>query len=87
MGTLYLVRHGQSEANVDKNVYRTKPDHAIALTPLGLNQANEAGTAVAKALFLAGFNVGDAENLIDGDGQEVSTSPMTKSSSFASVPR
>jgi len=34
-------------------------------------QANEAGTTVAKALFLAGFNVGDAENLIDGDGQEV----------------
>ncbi len=45
--TIYLVRHGQSEANVDKNVYRTKPDHAIALTPLGISQADEAGTFFA----------------------------------------
>ncbi len=34
-------------------------------------QANQAGTSVAKALFLEGFNVGDAENLIDSDGKEV----------------
>ncbi|MGE3769332.1 MAG: histidine phosphatase family protein [Bdellovibrionales bacterium] len=46
--TLYLMRHGQSEANVDKNVYRQKPDHAIALTPLGLAQASEAGAFLAK---------------------------------------
>lgn len=34
-------------------------------------EANQSGTAVAKLLFLADFNVGDAENLIDGDGKEV----------------
>lgn len=41
--SLYLLRHGQSEANVNKQVYREKPDHAIRLTPLGLQQAEEAG--------------------------------------------
>lgn len=41
--TLYLVRHGQSAANVDKNVYRTTADHAIDLTDLGLQQGREAG--------------------------------------------
>jgi hypothetical protein len=34
-------------------------------------QENEAGTSVAKALFLEGFKVGDAENLIASDGKEV----------------
>lgn len=48
--TLYLVRHGQSEANVDKNIYRLKPDHAIALTPTGMEQAREAGQFL-KRLF------------------------------------
>ena len=32
---------------------------------------NNGGTTVAKALFLAGFKVGNAENLIDADGKEV----------------
>jgi hypothetical protein len=32
---------------------------------------NVGGTNVAKALFLAGFKVGDAQNLIDSDGKEV----------------
>lgn len=45
--TLYLVRHGQSEANVNKNVYREKPDHMIGLTPLGTSQAAEAGQYMA----------------------------------------
>lgn len=41
--TIYLLRHGQSEANVDKNVYRIKPDHGISLTSVGMEQAREAG--------------------------------------------
>lgn len=41
--TLYLVRHGQSEANVNKKVYREKPDHMIGLTQKGFAQASEAG--------------------------------------------
>lgn len=41
---LILVRHGQSEGNVDESVYYTKPDHKIELTELGMNQALAAGS-------------------------------------------
>ncbi len=41
--SLYLVRHGQSAANADKNLYRTIADHAIPLTELGERQAKEVG--------------------------------------------
>ena len=41
--TLYLVRHGQSEANVDRSLYRRAADHTIPLTALGQDQAREAG--------------------------------------------
>lgn len=36
---LFLIRHGQSEANVDCNVYQTTPDFNIDLTLKGINQA------------------------------------------------
>eukprot|EP01043_Picozoa_sp_COSAG02_P023262 COSAG02_NODE_1237_length_13725_cov_27.071921_14_plen_557_part_00 len=38
-----LVRHGESEGNVDLDIYRTKPDAALRLTPKGKAQAVEAG--------------------------------------------
>eukprot|EP00759_Apiculatamorpha_spiralis_P014135 PhF_6_TR20838/c0_g1_i1/m.30009 len=41
---ILLVRHGQSEANVLKSVYNSKPDHAIELTPRGKEMARGAGT-------------------------------------------
>lgn len=41
-----LIRHGESEGNVDSLVYRTKPDNAIELTDLGTKQAIEAGKRV-----------------------------------------
>lgn len=41
---IFLVRHGESEANVDKSVYRTKPDHAIRLTEKGRESARGTGT-------------------------------------------
>lgn len=37
---LICVRHGQSEANVDPNIYFKKPDKDIDLTDLGKAQAN-----------------------------------------------
>jgi broad specificity phosphatase PhoE len=40
---IFIIRHGQSEANVDKSVYVTKPDFAVNLTPLGTQQAVSAG--------------------------------------------
>lgn len=40
---MYLVRHGESEANIDKTVYHHKPDHAIDLTEGGRRMARGAG--------------------------------------------
>ena len=44
-----LVRHGQSEGNVDPTKYATVGDHALSLTPLGFNQARKAGERVEGA--------------------------------------
>lgn len=43
---IILVRHGQSEGQVDPEAYATIPDHKIALTDLGRNQAMWAGMRV-----------------------------------------
>lgn len=55
MNQLILIRHGQSESNVDKVILSTKPDYLISLTELGKQQAFEAGqklaTSVKSALF------------------------------------
>ncbi len=40
---IYLVRHGQSVANIDPTVHRETPDHAIGLSPEGVEQARKAG--------------------------------------------
>ena len=40
---IFLIRHGESEGNVDLAVYRTKPDHAIELTPNGKAMATASG--------------------------------------------
>ena len=36
---IFIVRHGESEGNVDKTIYERKPDYAITLTSTGKNQA------------------------------------------------
>lgn len=41
---LILIRHGESEANVDESIYYKIPDHKIKLTDLGKEQARVAGT-------------------------------------------
>ena len=40
---IILVRHGESYENIDKSVYRSKPDYAIKLTKDGIDQALNAG--------------------------------------------
>ena len=40
---IILIRHGQSEGNVDKAIYGKKPDYALELTELGREQAIMAG--------------------------------------------
>jgi len=44
---IILVRHGESEANVDSVVYSQTPDHLIHLTETGRQQARETGAKVA----------------------------------------
>jgi len=43
---IILIRHGESEGNIDKNKYLTIPDYALNLTPNGIEQAQKAGGAI-----------------------------------------
>lgn len=47
---IFLVRHGQSEANLDNTVNARLPDHEIALSPEGREQAAAAGAYLAQTL-------------------------------------
>ena len=47
---IILVRHGQSEGNVDKEIYKTVPDYALRLTALGRKQALQAGKDIKKLI-------------------------------------
>lgn len=40
---ILLVRHGESEANVNPSIYKSVPDHAISLTEEGCRMGIEAG--------------------------------------------
>lgn len=40
---IILVRHGESEGNIDDSVYERVPDHRIALTSKGVDQAAATG--------------------------------------------
>ena len=56
---IFLVRHAQSEANVDKSIYKTKPDYAMELTELGKQQALEAGVKIKEYLSTEYFRPED----------------------------
>jgi len=43
---IILVRHGESEGNVNKEIYRDIPDYSLRLTPTGVTQAQEAGKQI-----------------------------------------
>ena len=43
---IILVRHGNSEGNADRERYAITPDHALNLTPEGIEQALEAGKEI-----------------------------------------
>ncbi|MBK8448711.1 MAG: histidine phosphatase family protein [Saprospiraceae bacterium] len=40
---IILIRHGESEGNMDKNIYGGKPDYALQLTENGIDEADKAG--------------------------------------------
>lgn len=54
---IILVRHGESEANVDPTVYARVPDWQIALTEQGVAQAREAGRKIAGLIGDESFGV------------------------------
>lgn len=47
---IYLVRHGQSEGNVSKEVYANVPDYALQLTAEGWNQAVALGKTLVSQI-------------------------------------
>ena len=47
---IILIRHGQSEGNVDKLIYGQKPDYALNLTRVGVEQATLAGQQLKKLI-------------------------------------
>ena len=54
---IILVRHGESEANVDRTVYARVPDWQIALTEQGVAQAREVGRKIAGLIGDGAFGV------------------------------
>lgn len=47
---LIMIRHGQSEGNVDEVLYSTKPDNNMRLTKLGWDTARMAGNALKEEI-------------------------------------
>ncbi len=47
---IIMIRHGQSEANIDPTLYNRVPDYRIPLTALGKEQAAAAGEQIRRQL-------------------------------------
>ncbi len=47
---IFLIRHGQSEGNANKLIYREKPDYTVHLTDLGRKQAHDAGKKIKEII-------------------------------------
>jgi broad specificity phosphatase PhoE len=47
---IILIRHGESEGNVDRLIYKSKPDYALLLSDRGIAQAKEAGKELKKII-------------------------------------
>ncbi|KAJ3704575.1 hypothetical protein LUZ61_008280 [Rhynchospora tenuis] len=59
---IILVRHGESEGNLDSAAYSRTPDHHIPLTPLGLQQAREAGRRIRAIISSSSNNSSSSSN-------------------------
>lgn len=47
---IILLRHGESQGNLDTSAYTTTPDYKIPLTTLGLDQAHAAGERIRRVV-------------------------------------
>jgi broad specificity phosphatase PhoE len=52
---IILVRHGESQGNIDKTIYSKIPDYAVPLTDNGKHQAFWAGPKIRKALSIDSY--------------------------------
>ncbi|CAN6452762.1 unnamed protein product [Victoria cruziana] len=50
---IILVRHGESQGNLDDAAYTTTADHQIPLTAIGVGQAREAGAKIRRIVALS----------------------------------
>lgn len=53
---IFLIRHGESQLNANTDEAKHIPDHALALTDKGRQQAEEAGKELNKILAVQGIN-------------------------------
>lgn len=79
---ILLVRHGESLANVDLNVYKTSADHDIALTERGVEQAEYAGEFL-KAYFEKEYVDLLDPNKTDQEKTKTSLNKMMKSQGYS----
>lgn len=54
MREIYLIRHGQSQGNANKDIYKTIPDYALRLTEKGRSQAINRGINIGKDILYPG---------------------------------
>ena len=54
MREIYLIRHGQSQGNANKDIYKTTPDYALRLTEKGYSQALDRGIRIAQNILCIG---------------------------------
>lgn len=47
---IFLVRHGESEGNINHSIYMTKPDYSVELTPRGRREAVECGIKLREVI-------------------------------------
>ncbi|ONK78557.1 uncharacterized protein A4U43_C02F20080 [Asparagus officinalis] len=47
---IILMRHGESQGNLDMSAYTNTPDNRIPLTPLGIKQAHAAGQKIRSVI-------------------------------------
>jgi len=47
---IILIRHGESQGNIDVNQYQTVPDYALDLTPRGIEQSQQAGVQIKEVI-------------------------------------
>ena len=47
---IIIIRHGESQGNTDKSIYRNVPDYAIPLTAKGRQQSHDAGIELHERL-------------------------------------